>query len=38
MKLTAYVVDVHTVDIRPAPADREWMDNIDQRFAYAVCR
>ena len=34
MKLTAYVVDGHTVDIRPAPADREWMDNIDQRFAY----
>ncbi|MFI4960960.1 MAG: DUF6065 family protein, partial [Hyphomicrobiales bacterium] len=34
MKLTVYIVDGHTVDIRPAPADREWMDNIDQRFAY----
>jgi hypothetical protein len=34
MKLTAYVVDGHTIDIRPAPADRDWMDNIDQRFAY----
>ena len=34
MKLSAYVVDGHTIDIRPAPADREWMDNIDQRFAY----
>jgi hypothetical protein len=34
MKLTTYVVDGHTVDIRPAPVDRAWMDNIDQRFAY----
>ena len=34
MKLTAYVADGHTIDIRPAPVDRDWMDNIDQRFAY----
>ena len=34
MKLTAYVVDGHTVDIRPAPVDREWMNNTGERFAY----
>ena len=34
MKLTAYVVDGHTIDIRAAPVERDWMDNIDQRFAY----
>jgi uncharacterized protein DUF6065 len=34
MKLTAYVLDGHTIDIRPAPIDRDWMDKIDQRFAY----
>jgi hypothetical protein len=34
MKLTAYLVNGHTIDIRPAPVEREWMDNIDQRFAY----
>jgi hypothetical protein len=34
MKLTAYVLDGHTIDIRPAPIDREWMDKMDQRFAY----
>jgi hypothetical protein len=34
MKLTAYVLDGHTIDIRPAPVDRDWMDKIDQRFAY----
>ena len=34
MKLTAYVVDGHTVDIRPAPVERDWMDNTDQRYAY----
>jgi len=27
MKLTAYVNDGHTVDIRPAPAERSWMDD-----------
>ncbi len=34
MKLTAYVIDGHTIEIRPAPVDRDWMDKIDQRFAY----
>ena len=34
MNLTAYVVDGHTVDIRPAPVDREWMNNTGERFAY----
>lgn len=33
-ELTAYVVDGHDVRIRPAPLEREWMDNTDQRFAY----
>ena len=31
MKLTAYVVDGHSIDIRPAPLERDWMDNTDQR-------
>src|ERR1700760_4807538 len=34
MKLSAFVVDGHTVDIRPAPVERDWMDNTDQRYAY----
>jgi hypothetical protein len=34
MKLTAYVVDGHSIDIRPAPLERDWMDNTDQRYAY----
>jgi hypothetical protein len=34
MKLTAYVIDGHTVEIRPAPVERNWMDNTDQRYAY----
>jgi hypothetical protein len=34
MKLTAYVIDGHTVDIRPAPVERAWMDNTDQRYVY----
>ena len=34
MKLTAYVVDGHSVDIRPAPVERDWMDATDQRYAY----
>jgi hypothetical protein len=33
-KLTAYVVDGHELRIRPAPVEREWMDDTDQRFAY----
>ncbi|MGO8924393.1 MAG: DUF6065 family protein [Xanthobacteraceae bacterium] len=34
MKLVAYVIDGHNVDIRPAPAERDWMDASPQRFAY----
>jgi Family of unknown function (DUF6065) len=34
MKLTAYVNDGHTVDIRPAPAERSWMDDTENRHAY----
>ena len=34
MKLTAYVLDGHSIEIRPAPAERAWMDATDQRFAY----
>src|SRR5438046_6789474 len=34
MKLTAYVIDGHTIDIRPAPVERDWMDNTASRYAY----
>jgi hypothetical protein len=34
MKLTAYAIDGHKIDIRPAPVERQWMDASDQRFAY----
>ena len=34
MKLTAHVLDGHTLDIRPAPHERAWMDATDQRYAY----
>lgn len=34
MKLIAYMLDGHSMDIRPAPLEREWMDNTGQRFAY----
>ncbi len=34
MKLIAYLTEGHHLDIRPAPADRPWMDATDQRFAY----
>ena len=34
MKVTAHVLDGHTLDIRPAPREREWMDRTDQRYAY----
>jgi len=33
-ELTAYVIDGHKLQIRPAPAERPWMDDSDQRFAY----
>jgi hypothetical protein len=34
MKLTAFVIDGHQIDIRPAPVEREWMDATGERFAY----
>jgi hypothetical protein len=34
MKLTAYVIDGHTIDIRPAPVERDWMEATSERFAY----
>jgi len=33
-KLIAYVIDGHELRIRPAPVERAWMDQTDQRFAY----
>jgi len=33
-ELTAYVLDGHELQIRPAPTERQWMDDSDQRFAY----
>ena len=34
VKLNAFVVDGHAVNIRPAPVEREWMDLSRERFAY----
>ena len=34
MELTAYVMDGHKIDIRPAPLERDWMDKSRERFAY----
>lgn len=34
MKLIAYVIDGHELNIRPAPLERDWMDKTPQRFAY----
>jgi hypothetical protein len=34
MKLVAYPVEGHSIDIRPAPATREWMDATKNAFAY----
>jgi Family of unknown function (DUF6065) len=34
MKLVAYVIDGHQLNIRPAPLERDWMDASFQRFAY----
>lgn len=34
MKLTAYIIDGHQIDIRPAPLERDWMEATDQRYAY----
>lgn len=33
-KLVAYTLDGHELNIRPAPLERDWMDQSDQRFAY----
>ena len=34
MKLIAHVLDGHTLDVRPAPRERDWMDATDQHYAY----
>ena len=34
MKLIAYPLSADDLPVRPAPAEREWMDKSDQRFAY----
>jgi len=34
VKLTAYVLDGHTVNMRPAPVERTWMEETGDRFAY----
>lgn len=34
MQLTAYLIDGHHLEMRPAPVEREWMDATHQRFAY----
>lgn len=33
-KLVAHVIDGHPLTLRPAPAERDWMDATDRRFAY----
>ncbi|MBB4005660.1 DUF6065 family protein [Aurantimonas endophytica] len=33
-ELIAYVIDGHELRIRPAPLERQWMDDSEQRFAY----
>ena len=34
LKLIAYAIDGHHIEICPAPIDRDWMDRTNQRFAY----
>ncbi|MCZ8099843.1 MAG: DUF6065 family protein [Burkholderiales bacterium] len=34
MKLIAHVVDGHRIDARPAPVERDWMDDPSARHAY----
>jgi hypothetical protein len=34
MRLDAFVLDGHRVDIQPASFERDWMDATPQRFAY----
>ncbi|WP_292136068.1 DUF6065 family protein [Mesorhizobium sp.] len=33
-QLIAYVAEGHELRIRPAPPERDWMDNTGERFAY----
>lgn len=33
-EMVGYVLDGHSFRIRPAPLERKWMDESDQRFAY----
>lgn len=34
LELTANILPGHTVQIRPAPVEREWMEDTNERFAY----
>jgi Family of unknown function (DUF6065) len=34
MKLIAYLLDGHRIEMRPAPLERAWMSATEQRFAY----
>jgi hypothetical protein len=34
MEITAFVMDGHRVEIRPAPFERDWMQQTRERFAY----
>ncbi len=34
MELTAYALDSLPMEIRPAPLERDWMENSKERFAY----
>jgi hypothetical protein len=34
MQLTAYVLEGHEIEIRPAPTERDWMNESTERFAY----
>lgn len=33
-ELRCYVLDGHTISLRPAPKERTWMDETGERFAY----
>jgi len=34
MKLTAYLIEGHDLEIRPADVERPWMEGTNERFAY----
>ncbi len=34
MKIVAHVIDGHRLDVRPAPVERDWMDDPTARHAY----